>query len=206
MTPLNFPEWLISRLLRILSQSAASSQTPSTSRPAKYDYCSPVKSVSKTIPAPAPPHTADNTRKPKKKVKLFPAGGGSKTHKSFSDVEERLGRDACFSSSSPAASQFSEGVFELPVTPVRNNRRSGEEAESAGQLKKRGSNSSRMTPSPQAFILGDFLVKSDTRKGRTVGPKSPSKVCVATFSRNYFLNWEEVPSILILVRVPKFFF
>ena len=173
-----------------MSQSAASSQTPSKSRPAKYDYCSPVKSVSKTTPAPAPPHTADNTRKPKKKVKLFPAGGGtgSKTHKSFSDVEDRLGRYAFFASSSPAASQFSEGVFELPVTPVRNNRRSGEEAESAGQLKKRGSNSSRMTPSPQAFNLGDFLVKSDTRKGRTVGPKSPSKVCVATFSRNYFLN------------------
>ncbi len=169
------------------------SQTPNKNRSAKYDYCSPVKSVTKAAAPSAPIATLDVSSKPKKKVKLFPAagdggssgGGGGKTHKSFSDVEERLGGHVGHffpSSSSPVVvgAQISEGVFELPVTPVRNSgsrRRSGDETAGdppASQFRKRGSG--RMSPSPQTFSLGDFLVRSETRKTRSSGLKSPSKV------------------------------
>jgi hypothetical protein len=111
-------------------------------------------------------------------VKLFPVSGG-KTHKSFSDVEERLMGTFSASSSlatAAAASQYTEGVFELPVTPVRAKRPSGEDSGAGGQQKTKRVSAGRLTPSSQTFNLGDFLVKSDTRKGRTGTPKSPGKV------------------------------
>jgi hypothetical protein len=194
---------------RILSQSIASSQTPNKSRPAKYDYCSPVKSVRKpAAPAPIQASTAEHDRKPKKKMKLFPAGGGSKTHKSFSDVEERLvgpfsASSLAATSAAAAASQYTEGVFELPVTPVRSKRPSGEDQHQKAKRAPAG----RMTPSPQTFNLGDFLVKSDVRKGRTGTPKSPGKVPVlssdvyfSTFGTDFFSLYHlEMFEMLVVV-------
>ncbi len=187
------------------------SQTPNKNRAAKYDYCSPVKSLRKaappTKPAPPPP-PSEPARKPKKKLKLFPAaaaGSGGKTHKSFSDVEERIGGGGeadIFATAATSAWRAAvgaqgnhEGVFELPLTPVRNGgsgivrnrRRSGDTdwqpPPPANQTRK-GWGGGRSTPSSQAtatFSLGDFLVKSDTRQRgttpRTGGIRSPAKVC-----------------------------
>jgi hypothetical protein len=199
---------------RILSENSVS-QTPNKNRAAKYDYCSPVKSLRKaappTKPAPPPP-PSEPPRKPKKKLKLFPAaaaaGSGGKTHKSFSDVEERIGGTGggggeadIFATAATSAWRAAggaqgnhEGVFELPLTPVRNGgggivssrRRSGETDSQpplpANQTRK-GWGGGRSTPSSQAatFSLGDFLVKSDTRQRgttpRTGGVRSPTKVC-----------------------------
>ncbi len=192
------------------------SQTPNKNRAAKYDYCSPVKSLRKaappTKPAPPPP-PSEPARKPKKKLKLFPAGAaggsGGKTHKSFSDVEERIGGGGgeanIFATAATSAWRAAgggggaqgnhEGVFELPLTPVRNGgivgsrRRSGDtdsQPPPANQTRK-GWGGGRSTPSSQAtsFSLGDFLVKSETRQRgttpRTAGIRSPAKVCGGEF-------------------------
>jgi hypothetical protein len=209
------------------------SQTPNKNRAAKYDYCSPVKSLRKaappTKPAPPPP-PSEPARKPKKKLKLFPAaaagGSGGKTHKSFSDVEERIGSTGggfeadIFATASASAWRAAagaggggaqgnhEGVFELPLTPVRNGgcggivsssrRRSGEtdsQPPTAAIQTRKGWGGGRSTPSSQAattFSLGDFLVKSDTRQRgttpRTGGIRSPAKVCGGEFFLGFWFK------------------
>jgi hypothetical protein len=198
------------------------SQTPNKNRAAKYDYCSPVKSLRKAAPAtkPAPPPPpSEPARKPKKKLKLFPAaaagGSGGKTHKSFSEVEERIGGGGgevdIFATASTSAWRAAagavggaqgnhEGVCELPLTPVRNGgivssrRRSGETDSQppppANQMRK-GWGGGRSTPSSQAatnFSLGDFLVKSDTRQ-RGATPRTGGIRSPAKVCVERILSW-----------------
>jgi len=150
--PLHIINYLRDATSKILSNSA-SKQTPSKGkRPVKYNYNSPVKSVSKEKPK--------KPRKEKKKVKLFPVG------KSISEEDGFEGDISMI-----------EGVGELPPTPLRFKQKPQEprkkpipspqplsladfiKPESAGKKKtvsrspkKSKSRIKSSTPNPESFV------------------------------------------------------
>ena len=165
--------------LLALSQTGPGATPAKQTRPAKYEYNSPLRTVIES-PAKVKPTSSDtvaNPKKTRKKVNLFSSKRGGKANKSFSDVEEQLdGRVGC--------EVGVAGVTTLPTSPVKLStsvagRRTEETPQSGGRRPGK-----RQSPSPQTFSLGDFLtpIEPARRSGgrRVKGSRSPVKLAAST--------------------------
>ena len=206
--PLYFINFLRDQVEPLLSLAQTTGATPGkANRPVKYEYNSPLKTV---VESPGKPRSikSENSKKTKKKVKLFPSKILGKANRSFSDIEEQLEPGKNYSDTNSL-----DGISTLPTTPVRNviigkseNRRKstdgGYEVKYSDQGKHKRINSSfggktsdyetplnsnryskkKLSPSPQAFSLADFITPIEGKKGnkKPKGSRSPSKVKSST--------------------------
>ena len=125
--PLHLINFLRDEAEPLLSLAQSSGATPGkSSRPAKYDYNSPLKPVLES-PSKTRATQSDATKKPKKKVKLFSAGKiTGRANKSFSDVEEQL--DLRHEATHAAVSHVNgglEGIRQLPTSPNKFSSKNG---------------------------------------------------------------------------------
>jgi len=207
--PLYFINFLRDQTEPLLSLAQTNGATPGkANRPVKYEYNSPLKTV---VESPGKPrvYKSENLKKPKKKVKLFTSKVIGKVNKSFSDIEEHLesgklnggdgnleGIDAL--PTTPARlvttarpegrrrlSESSFNVHPLPDQDPRkkfNNTFGGRNSDHETPHNNNRFTKKKLTPSPQAFSLADFMTPAEGRKGnkKVKGSKSPSKMKSST--------------------------
>ena len=178
-----------------------------TNRPAKYDYNSPLKLVPES-PGKTRALLSENNKKPKKKVRLFPAKITGRVNKSFSDVEEQLDLRIETVNRIGNSNSGLEGVRQLPLSPKKSSQKNGFKKSQSTSLFSVPENSDHSaktfgekrieigTPStdnvkqfnkkqslsPQTLSLADFMAPMQRRGGgkNNKTPRSPSKVKSST--------------------------
>ena len=206
--PLHLINFLRDEAEPLFSLAQRTGATPGkTNRPAKYDYNSPLKLVLDS-PGKTRALLSENNKKPKKKVRLFPAKITGRANKSFSDVEEQLDLKTETGHRIGNSNSGLEGIRQLPLSPRKYSKKNGFKKSQSTSLFSVPENSDHSTKkfgekrieigspstdnvklfnkkqslSPQTLSLADFMAPMQRRGGgkNNKTPRSPSKVKSST--------------------------
>ena len=151
------------------------------SRPAKYQYNSPLKAVSES-PGMVGNKKLELGKKSKKKVKLFSVNTETAQRTQKSQMEEKPGIERLNMVTSPTYNLFNGSSMKKDQQNASGSSDGNEQRNRAGAGKMAKRISAKFTPSPQSFSLSDFLTPTESKRGNKKGKsgRSPSKMKAST--------------------------